>query len=165
VHPDFIAPARDGFYACVVAEIADPGGERAVTRSTSLAHALADRGGGSALAIGCVTGAGQTVALTFVPCGQSHIAEYVGLFTVTPTGAPFDAAKVKPVVNAGCQRLIGSYLGLPAGKTRADLQVSYAGPDSAALWAGSDQTFACYAVGSPAWKGAIKGLGTRPLPH
>lgn len=165
VHPDFIAPAQDGFYACVVAQVADPGGDRAVTRTSSLRGALADRTTSGRLAIDCVTGAGQTAALTFVSCGQSHIAEFVGLYTVTPAGAPFDGKKVKLAVTAGCKSLIESYLGLKAGQTRPDLQISYVGPDSATLWSGSDQTFACYAVGSPGWAGTIKGLGTRPLPH
>jgi putative regulator of septum formation len=165
VHPDFIAPARDGFYACVVAQVADPGGDRAVTRSASLAGALGSRATASQLAIDCVAGAGQTAALSFVSCGQSHIAEFVGLYTVTPAGAPFNGPKLKDLVPAGCRSLVDDFLGLAAGKTRSDLQVSYVGPDSAALWSGSDQTFACYAVGSPGWTGTIKGLGTRPLPH
>jgi len=165
VHPDFIAPARDGFYACVVAQVADPGGDRAVTRTSSLAGVLADRTLSATLAIDCVTGAGQTAALTFVSCGQSHIAEFVGLYTVTPPNAPFNGNQLKVVVTTGCKSLIESYLALGTGQTRADLQISYVGPDSAELWSGSDQTFACYAVGSPGWTGTIKGLGTRPLPH
>jgi hypothetical protein len=165
VFPDFIAPARDGFYACVVAQVADPGGDRTVPRTGSLAGVLAGRSTGGALAIGCVTGAGQTRALTYVPCGQSHIAEFVGVYTVTPRGAAFNAAGIRAEVTVGCKRLVDAYLGLPAGQTRADLQVSFAGPDSASLWAGSDQAFACYAVGSPGWTGTLKGLGTRPLPR
>src|SRR5262249_7684764 len=52
VYPDFIAPAKNGFFACVVAQVADPGGSRLVTRTASLAGSLS--GSGSSLSIDCV---------------------------------------------------------------------------------------------------------------
>src|SRR5262252_2641823 len=40
VYPAFIAPASDGFYACSVAQVADPAGDRLVSRTAGLAGAL-----------------------------------------------------------------------------------------------------------------------------
>ncbi|HEY7174398.1 MAG TPA: hypothetical protein VH442_05725, partial [Micromonosporaceae bacterium] len=68
-------------------------------------------------------------------------------------------------VSAGCAQLVDSFLGLGANQTRSDLRVSEVGPDSANLWVGSDQTFACYASATTPWVGSLKGLGTRPLTH
>ena len=165
IYPAFIAPASDGFYACSVAQVADPAGDRLVSRTASLSGALA----GTAkkdLGIDCVSGAATpTSQLSFVTCDQLHVAEFVGLYTVTPLGAPFDKAQVEDAVSHGCTSMVYDYVGVPAGKSRPDLRISPVGPDTAALWVGSDQTFACYASGSLPWKGTVKNLGTRPLPH
>jgi hypothetical protein len=165
VYPAFIAPASDGFYACSVAQVADPAGDRLVPRSASLAGALAGAEKAK-LGIDCVGGTGSPNSqLTFVTCDQLHVFEFVGLYTVTPLGAPFDKAQVADAVNRGCTSLVYDYVGLPAGKTRSDLRISPVGPDTANTWAGSDQTFACYASGKVPMKGSVKNLGTRPLPH
>jgi hypothetical protein len=217
VYPDFVTPARDGFFACVVAQVADPGGQRLVTRTASLAGALTGAGAAS-LRIDCVTdasagggtavsaspaGSGSPVApsspaasgssasaasgspvasgspaasasagsgspasaagLSFVECGQPHTSEFVGLYTVTPANAPYNGPEIQKAVTAGCQQLVDSFVGVPAGQHRSDLRVSEVGPDSANLWAGSDQTFACYASAATPWSGSIKGVGTRAL--
>jgi hypothetical protein len=220
VYPDFVTPAKDGFFACVVAQVADPGGQRLVTRTASLAGALTGPGVAS-LRIDCVTdrsSAGGTAVgsatpsspatpgssaalsspaapgssaalsspaapgssaassspaapgssapaagLSFVECGQPHTSEFVGLYTVTPANAPYNGPEIQKVVTAGCRRLVDSFVGVPAGQSRSDLRVSEVGPDSANLWAGSDQTFACYASAATPWSGSIKGVGTRAL--
>jgi hypothetical protein len=161
VYPDFLAPAKNGFFACVVAQVADPGGTRVVTRTASLAGALSGNSGTS-LGIDCVADAD---GLAFVPCGKAHTSEFVGLYTVTPPGAPYNGSAIKNAVSAGCAQLVDSFLGLGAHQTRPDLRVSEVGPDSANLWVGSDQTFACYASATTPWVGSLKGLGTRPLTH
>jgi hypothetical protein len=175
VYPDFVAPAKDGFFACVVAQVADPGGQRVVARTASLAGALTGPGAAS-LAIDCVgdgpmpdatSGASSaaTSGLSFVECGKSHTSEFVGLYTITPANAPYNGPEIQKVVTTGCQQLVNSILGLTSTDSRPDLRVSEVGPDSANLWAGSDQTFACYASASTPWVGSIKGVGTRPLQH
>jgi hypothetical protein len=189
VYPDFVAPANDGFFACVIAQVADPGGQRLVTRTASLAGALSGPAAGS-LGIDCVgesTSAGDSTpsgdstpagggavspepsspaaatGLSFVECGQPHTSEFVGLYTVTPANAPYNGPEIQKAVTAGCQQLVDSFVGVAAGQKRSDLRVSEVGPDSANLWAGSDQTFACYASASTPWSGSIKGIGTRAL--
>ena len=177
VYPDFVAPAKDGFFACVIAQVADPGGQRLVTRTASLAGALSGPGAAS-LGIDCVgdstsaggaaaspapSGAAAAAGLSFVECGQPHTSEFVGLYTVTPANAPYNGPEIQKVVTAGCQQLVDSFVGVAAGQKRSDLRVSEVGPDSANLWAGSDQTFACYATASAPWSGSIKGIGTRGL--
>lgn len=184
IYPDFVAPAKDGFFACVLAQVADPGGKRVVTRTASLAGALSGPDAAS-LGIDCVAdstahpsspapssgtssspappGTAAAAGLSFVECGQPHTSEFVGLYTVTPANAPYNGSEIQKVVNAGCQQLVDSFVGLAAGQTRPDLRVSEVGPDSANLWAGSDQTFACYASASTPWAGSIKGIGTRAL--
>jgi Septum formation len=176
VYPDFVAPAKDGFFACVIAQVADPGGQRLVTRTASLAGALSGPGAAS-LGIDCVadstSGAGASSAapsgsnpaagLSFVECGQPHTSEFVGLYTVTPANAPYNGPEIQKVVTAGCQQLVDSFVGVAAGRKRSDLRISEVGPDSPNLWAGSDQTFACYASASTPWSGSIKGIGTRAL--
>jgi hypothetical protein len=189
VYPDFVTPAKDGFFACVIAQVADPGGQRVVTRTASLAGALSEPGAAS-LGIDCVgdsTSAGDSTSggdstsagggavspapsgtaaaagLSFVECGQPHTSEFVGLYTVTPANAPYNGPEIQKVVSAGCQQLVDSFVGMAAGQKRSDLRVSEVGPDSANLWAGSDQTFACYASASTPWSGSIKGIGTRAL--
>ncbi|HEY9482551.1 MAG TPA: septum formation family protein [Micromonosporaceae bacterium] len=176
VYPDFVAPAKDGFFACVIAQVADPGGQRLVTRTASLAGVLSGPGAAS-LGIDCVgdsTSAGSgavstapsgtaAAGLSFVECGQRHTSEFVGLYTVTPANAPYNGPEIQKVVSAGCQQLVDSFVGVAAGHKRSDLRVSEVGPDSANLWAGSDQTFACYASASTPWSGSIKGIGTRAL--
>src|SRR5262245_36640612 len=165
VYPDFVAPARNGFFACVIAQVADPGGTRVVTRSASLAGALTGASA-DALAIDCVADdVGAAATLRFVACGQPHTSEFVGLYTVTPANAPYNGSAIQTAVSGGCLQLVDSFLGLTGGETRADLRASEVGPDSPNLWAGSDQTFACYASASAPWVGSLKGLGTRPLPH
>ena len=182
VYPDFVTPGKDGFFACVIAQVADPGGQRLVTRTASLAGALTGPGAAS-LGIDCVgestsagdpTSAGGPVSaapsspaaaagLSFVECGQAHTSEFVGLYTVTPANAPYNGPEIQKAVNAGCQQLVDSFVSVAAGQKRSDLRVSEVGPDSANLWAGSDQTFACYASASTPWSGSIKGIGTRAL--
>ena len=187
VYPDFVAPAKDGFFACVIAQVADPGGQRLVTRTASLAGALSGPGAAS-LGIDCVgdstsaggaaaspapsgtppsgappSGAAAAAGLSFVECWQPHTSEFVGLYTVTPANAPYNGPEIQKVVSAGCQQLVDSFVGVAAGQKRSDLRVSEVGPDSANLWAGSDQTFACYATASAPWSGSIKGIGTRGL--
>jgi Septum formation len=173
VYPDFIAPAKNGFFACVVAQVADPGGTRLVTRTASLAGAL-NGSGATSLSIDCVapttaSGAGSSTSaddqLEFVDCGKPHTAEFIALYTVTPAGAPYNGPAIKNAVTSGCQQLVDSFIGLSPGQQRTDLRVSEVGPDSANLWAGSDQSFACYASAQTPWTGSLKGLGTRPLPH
>jgi len=168
VYPDFIQPAKDGFFACVVAQIADPGGTRLVTRTASLVAALSGADS-TALSIDCVGTAGTEgtdgAALTFVDCGKPHTSEFMGLYTLTPANAPYNGPAIKRAVTTGCQQMMDSFVGLSAGQSRSDLRVSEVGPDTANLWAGSDQTFACYVSGSAPWIGSVKGLGTRPLPH
>ncbi len=165
IYPAFISPPSDGFYACSAAQVADPAGDRLVARTASLSGALG-AAGDKDLAIDCVSGAGTiTSQLTFVPCAQEHTFEFVGLYTVTPVPAPFDPTQLNQAVSGGCTSLVNGFVGVPAGKTRSDLRIEPVGPDTATLWAGSDQTFACYVSGSVPWKGTIKNLGTRPLPH
>lgn len=165
VYPAFISPPSDGFYACSVAQVADPQGDRMVLRSGSLSGALAGPEK-TALGIDCVSGTSTAASpLTFVTCDQLHVFEFVGLYTVTPLPAPYDKTQLADAVDRGCTGLIYDYVGVPAGKTRSDLRQTSVGPDTPNLWAGSDQTFACYAWGKLPWKGSIKNLGTRPLPH
>jgi Septum formation len=179
VYPDFVAPAKDGFFACVIAQVADPGGQRLVTRTASLAGALTGPAAAS-LGIDCVgdsssvaagdgalsqapSGTAAEAGLGFVECGQPHTSEFVGLYTVTPANAPYNGPEIQKVVTAGCQQLVDSFVGVVGAQKRSDLRVSEVGPDSANLWAGSDQTFACYASASTPWSGSIKGIGTRAL--
>lgn len=165
VYPAFVSPPGDGFYACSVAQTADPAGDQLVARTSTLSGAMGPSGDKS-LAIDCVSGTGTiTSQLTFVPCAQEHTYEFVGLYTVTPLGAPYDKAQLSQAVNGGCTSLVNDFVGVPAGQTRTDLRIEPVGPETAAQWVGSDQTFACYVSGSAPWKGTIKNLGTRPLPH
>jgi hypothetical protein len=160
--PVFIAPQQDGFFACVTAQVTGPGATGVVNRTAPLAGALAD---GDALAIDCFAGTGS--ASTFTPCTEDHTGEFVGLYTVTPLGAPFNGPELQGVVTKGCQGLLNGFLGLPsAAANRSDLQSSFVGPGSSAEWLGSDQTYACYASSSVTMRGSIKDLGgTRPLPR
>jgi hypothetical protein len=162
VFPDFATPADDGFYACVAAEVAGPDAAGLTPRESSLKGALSSPDA-EALKIDCVRDADDGKSLLYVPCAESHTAEFVGLYTVTPLGAPFNQAAVAKNVTAGCRALVDSTLGLQVGQTRADLRVSPVGPDTNALWFGSDQTFACYAAADHPWTGTLKGLGTRAL--
>jgi Septum formation len=190
VYPDFVTPAKDGFFACVIAQVADPGGQRLVTRTASLAGALSGAGAAS-LGIDCVGDASSagvsgvpssavpsfavpssapvppssspTAGLSFVECAEPHTSEFVGLYTVTPANAPYNGPEIQRAVTTGCQQLVDSFVGVGAGQVRSDLRVSEVGPDSANLWAGSDQTFACYASAATPWSGSLKGIGTRAL--
>ena len=160
--PDFLTPEKNGFYACAAAQISDPGGDGIVTRTAPLAGALTGAAA-KALAIDCYDG---TTALSFVPCTADHRGEYVGLYTVTPLGAPFNGPELQTAVTTGCQAILDGFLGLSAGsQSRDDLRSSYVGPTTSATWLGSDQSFACYAVAPSTISGSIKGLGTRPLPN
>ncbi|HKT02586.1 MAG TPA: septum formation family protein [Rugosimonospora sp.] len=150
----WIAPARDGFYGCALAQTSDPGGKALVSRSSSL------KGVGSALAIECVT-RGTGDALGYSTCEQPHDGEFVGTFTVTPPNALFDRNSLGGAVAKGCDSVATSYL----GASRTDLSVGYVGPTSASTWLGSDQTFACYAMAQVKLRGTLRSLGTRPLPH
>jgi Septum formation len=161
--PDFVAPESDGFYACVAAQVLSPGGTGLVSREATLRGALSgpER---TALGIDCFTGTGS--AATFIPCKERHTGEFVGLYTVTPLGAPFNGPELAGVVTTGCQTLLNQFLALPSGTAnRSDLQSSYVGPGTSAEWLGSDQTYACYTYAAKPMTGSVKGLGTRPLPH
>jgi hypothetical protein len=159
--PEFLAPESDGFYGCVAAQVTGPGGGTVVSRTAPLAGALPS----AALAIDCFAGGGSSS--TFTPCTEDHTGEFIGLYTVTPLGAPFNGPELQTVVTQGCQKLLNGFLGLPDGAAnRSDLQSSYVGPGSSADWIGSDQTYACYATAAGTLRGSVKGLGgTRPLPH
>lgn len=159
VLPDFIRPADDGFYACAVAETGDPTGATVLPRQGSLRGVLA----GKTLAIDCVGTVGD--ALAYVPCGEAHTSEYVGLYTVTPAGAPYDGEQLRTAVTTGCQALVNAFLGLSPTAVRPDLSTAFVGPSTSTTWLGSDQTFACYARASHETRGSVKGLGTRALPY
>jgi len=155
IAPDFVGDARDGFYACAVAQVSDPGGTKLVTRTAAL------HGAAPELGIDCADG-----ATSFVPCSADHTSEYVGLYTVTPLGAAFNGPELQTAVTNGCQALLNGFLGLPAASaSRSDLRSSYVGPTTSATWIGSDQSYACFATADATISGTIKGLGTRPLPH
>lgn len=160
---NWIKPARDGFFACAVAQVADPGGTRLVSRTGSL-HGLFAGDGVTPLDVSCVS-RGTGGALSFARCDQAHDGEFVGTYVVTSNTVPFDAAALAQTVNQGCAGAILSYLGLSAGETRNDLSVGYVGPTTASTWLGSDQTFACYAMAQVRLRGSIHNLGTRPLPR
>lgn len=159
---NWIRPAADGFYGCAVAATLDPG---AATFATSTATLRGTMAGGehAALAIGCVRARGD--ALRYVDCATVHDGEYVGGYTLTPPGAPFDAASVRKAAESGCTRVALDYLGLRADSVRRDLRPAYVGPVSAEAWIGSDQTFACYAMAAVPVRGSVRGLGTGALPH
>jgi hypothetical protein len=152
---NWIEPARDGFFACAVAQVADPGGDRLVTRRGTLTREPPQ--------ITCVTRDGDK--LRFDPCEGPHTGEFVGTYTVTPKDAPFEAKAVASAVTKGCGQATLAYLGLPSDATRPDLHVGYVGPTTAATWLGSDQTFACYASADGVLRGTLRNLGTRPLPR
>jgi hypothetical protein len=161
--PSFVAPEKDGFYACSVAQVTGPGGATPVSRTAPLAGALAGPET-KTLGIDCFTGAGTTA--TFIGCTERHTGEFIGLYTVTPLGAAFNGPELQGAVTSGCQTLLNQFLDLPTGTAnRSDLQSSYVGPSTSADWLGSDQTYACYAYASSPMTGSVKGLGTRPLPH
>ncbi len=152
IAPDFVGDVKDGFYACAVAQVSDPAGKLLVSRTTTLK-------GAQGLGIDCTVGEDS-----FVPCSVGHTSEYVGLYTVTPLGAPFNGPELQTAVTAGCQSLLNGFLGLPGGATnRSDLQSSYVGPTTSATWIGSDQSYACYATAANTITGSVKALGTRPL--
>jgi hypothetical protein len=150
---DWIGSPRDGFFGCALAETSDAAGTRFAGRTAGL------KGAAGALAATCALDGGYT------PCDQPHNGEFVGTYTVTPAGAPFDQAAVKNTVSRGCGDSVRGYLGLPAGADRPDLSAGYVGPTTAQTWLGSDQTFACYAVATDRLRGTIRSLGTRPLPR
>jgi hypothetical protein len=153
-----VTPEKDGFYACAVAQVRDPGGTTVVRRTSALAGS-----GVRDLGIDCYAGTGD---LSFVPCTAPHAGEYVGLYTVTPLGAAYNGPELQSAVTAGCQQILAGFLGLSAGATaRTDLRSSYVGPTSESTWLGSDQSFACYASAGSTLTASVKGLGTRPLPH
>jgi hypothetical protein len=159
-----VQPAKDGFFACSVVQITDPGGTGVVTRTTSVKGVLRSSAAGT-LAIDCYARAADAT-LSFVPCAQDHAGEFVGLYTVTPLGAPFNGAELQTAVTGGCQQLVNSVLGLAAGSpNRTDLRASYVGPTDSVSWLGSDQSYACYAVAAETTHGSIGGLGNRPLPR
>jgi hypothetical protein len=162
IAPDFVGSPRDGFFACAAAQVSDPSGTKLVVRTATLKGALAS---GGTLGIDCYT-ADATGALSFVPCAVRHIGEYVGLYTVTPLGAPYDGPELKSAVTTGCQAILNGFLGLPSGASnRSDLQSSFVGPTTSSTWLGSDQSFACFATAASPIVGTVKGLGARPLPH
>jgi hypothetical protein len=159
---NWIAPAKDGFFGCALAQTADPAGAKLVSRTSAMKSALT--GGTGPLAINCVT-RGADGTMRYSSCDQPHDGELMGLYTVIPQDAPFDAAKLKTAVTDGCGQAATQYLGLPAGSLRHDLSVGYVGPTTASTWLGSDQTFACYGLARATVRGSLHGLGTRPLPH
>jgi hypothetical protein len=152
---DWIEPARDGFFGCAVAQVADPGGDRFVTRRGTLKREPPQ--------ITCVARNAGTVS--FDSCESAHTGEFVGTYVVTPKDAPFEAKAVASAVTKGCGQATLTYLGLPSDATRSDLRVGYVGPTTAATWLGSDQTFACYASADGTLRGTLRNLGTRPLPR
>ncbi len=162
--PTFLTPKADGFFACTLAQVSDPGGTHIVTRSASLKGAVTDPKAAD-ITIDCYADAADG-APSFTPCAEAHSGEYVGTFTVTPLGAPYNGAELQTTVTQGCQSLVDRFVGLPAGaKSRTDLRASYVGPTSSLTWVGSDQSFACYASTSTPIRGSIKGLGTAGLPR
>jgi Septum formation len=162
--PALLAPAEDGFFACAVVQVSDPGGTRVMTRSAPVKGILKSAAAGT-LAIDCYAKAADA-SLTYVPCGQDHAGEFVGVYTVTPIGAPFNGAELQTAVTGGCQQLVNSTLALAAGQPdRTDLRASYVGPTDSVTWLGSDQSYACYAVATSTTRGSISGLGNRPLPR
>ena len=155
---NWVDPARDGFFGCALAQVADPAGKHFVARTASLKGALSGSGADS-LAAGCVDANG-----TYVACDQVHLSEYVGWYTITPANAPFDAKGLQAAVTKGCGDLVGKYLGQPPGPVRSDVTTAYVGPTTATDWLGSDQTYACYARAATNVRASIRNLGTRPLP-
>jgi hypothetical protein len=154
---NWIGEQRDGFFACALAQTADAGGTRFVTRTASLRSAAGE------VAVACVTRGDDDS--TYIGCDQGHDGEFVGLYTVTPADAPFDQKAVADTANKGCGEVVRDYLGLPSSANRTDLSVGYVGPTTAQTWLGSDQTFACYALAEVTLRGSIRSLGARPLPH
>jgi Septum formation len=155
---NWIAPARDGFFGCALAQVTGPGGAVYVTRTGSLKGA----GDAGPLAIDCVARTGDTVR--FASCTDVHSGEFVGAYRITPDNAPFDAKAVASAATKGCGQVALTYLGLPSDTTRPDLKIGYVGPTSAETWLGSDQTFDCYASADAPLRGTVRNLGTRPLP-
>ncbi len=155
---NWVTPAHSGFFACALAQVADPAGKTLTARSASLKGGLAGDGK-AALTVGCVDAAGSYTA-----CDQTHRSEYVGGYTITPESAPFNAGALQTAVTQGCGQLVQAYLGAASGPARADVSVAYVGPTTAADWLGSDQTYACYAKTAVDIRGSIRNLGTRPLP-
>jgi hypothetical protein len=147
----WIKPVDTGHFGCALAEVVDPSGVTFQPRAGSL------KGAAAQVAIGCVADN------AYKPCDQPHDGEYTGTYTLTPPGAPFDEAKVREAASKGCGEVVGRYVG--AGRT--DLRVGYVGPTTLSTWQGSDQTFACYALGTTPDKlrGSIKGLGSAALPR
>jgi hypothetical protein len=154
---DWISPQRDGFFGCALAQTVDAAGTRFATRTASLKAA------GGRVAVACV--ARGTDGSAYTPCDQEHDGEFVGVYTLTPPDAPFDATAVKDTANRGCGEVVRSYLGLSSSANRPDLSVGYVGPTTAQTWLGSDQTFACYALAAVGLRGSIRSLGARPLPQ
>jgi hypothetical protein len=155
---NWIAPARDGFFGCALAQVADPAGQHLLPRTASLQGALAGDGAAD-LAVSCVDASGG-----YIGCDQAHRSEYVGAYTITPANAPFNGSALQTAVTTGCTQLIQTYLG-GTGPARSDLTAAYVGPTTASDWLGSDQTYACYAKAAADIRGTVRNLGTRPLPH
>jgi hypothetical protein len=147
----WITPVESGHFGCALAEVAEPAGTTFQSRTGSL------KGAAGAVGIGCVANSAYT------HCEQPHDGEYVGRYTLTPPGAPFDPAKVRDAAQKGCAELVTKYV----GAQRADLRTGYVGPTTLRAWQGSDQTFACYALTTAADKlrGSVKGLGSGALPR
>lgn len=156
--PDFIKPIDDGFYVCAIAQSAGPNNDAFVSRTGSL------KGQAMALSIECVA-ATRTATLAYTTCDKPHNSEFVALYTVTPLNAPFDESQLAPMVRAGCDKYVRSYLKLDTSAKRTDVTSAYVGPTSSNSWIGSDQTYACYAHTSSDVSASLAGLGTRPLPH
>ncbi len=159
---DWIEPVADRFFGCGLARTADPAGTHLVEVTDSLRGVYTGEVP-PPVTITCVTAppGGEAV---YVDCDKDHSSEFVGTYTVTPLGAPFDGASLKAAVLTGCGDQMARYLALPPGASRTDLVVAYVGPVTAPDWLGSDQTFACYARATVPVRGSIEGLGTRPLP-
>lgn len=163
--PSFLAPEKNGFYVCGAAQTATPTGADLIARTGSLRGVLSGPEA-KALVIDCYEDDGAWASAVFRSCAKNHDGEYVGDYTVTPLGAPFNGPELAKIIPAGCQSVLDRFLGLPDGApTRPDVQVNFVGPTTADNWVGSDQTYACYAGLGKDVRGSIKGLGTRPLPH
>jgi len=150
----WIVPQDTGYFACGLAEVADPAGKQFRDRTAGLA------GAGGQIGIDCVEKAAGT-DLRYVACDAPHDGEFVGAYTLTPPDAPFNADGVKAAATRGCADLAVTYI----GAARTDVYAAHVGPATASEWLGSDQTFACYAMASAGrLRGSVKGLADRPLP-
>jgi hypothetical protein len=152
VHMAWLRPERNGYFTCTLVFTDDPAGRYIGNLRGNLLGGLGGGRSSSRVAIDCASDG------RFIGCANVHDWEFAGLYAVTPLGGTFDAA----AVTEGCAGVVQAYV----GAARDDLRVRFVGPSDPAEWAGSDQTFACYAVVREGrLAGSLKGLGAGPLPH